>query len=102
MRLDKGAVLENFFIAEKIKQHSYSMSETNAYFWRNAQGGEIDFIESDNQGSNSELNATIIYAYEIKWKNIISAPGAFTTTYPNAHFQCVNLDNIVETLNQPQ
>ncbi len=93
MRLDKGAVLENFFIAEKIKQHSYSMSETNSNFWRNTQGGEIDFIESDSQRSK-------IYAYETKWKNIVSAPGAFTTIYPNAHFQCVTLDNIVEILNQ--
>ena len=91
IRLDKGALLENFFIAEKIKARTYADKNTEVHFWRNRQGGEVDFVESSHQGREME-------AFECKWKNQVSAPSAFATNYPNAHFTCVTFETIVDYL----
>ncbi len=88
IRPDKGAIFENFFIAEKIKERAYSMRSSDIHFWRNRQGSEIDFIESMH--SDKE-----VFAYECKWKENVAAPSSFKTTYPNAHFECITTENIV-------
>ena len=44
-RDDGGALFENFVAAELYKQHSYRKDRTHLYFWRTAQGQEIDFLE---------------------------------------------------------
>lgn len=44
MRNDVGALFENFFIAEILKEKISADDRVNAYFWRNYQGKEIDLI----------------------------------------------------------
>lgn len=88
LRPDKGAIFENFFIAEKIKQRAYDMRSSNIHFWRNRQGSEIDFVES--------VSATAqLMAYECKWKDTSSLPISFKTAYPHAQFTCITTENIV-------
>lgn len=88
IRSDKGALFENFFIAEKIKERAYSMRSSDIHFWRNRQGSEIDFVESINSGKEMR-------AYECKWKEKVGAPNSFKTSYPNACFECITSLNIV-------
>jgi len=89
LRPDKGAIFENFFIAEKIKERAYSFRDSEIHFWRNRQGAEVDFVESSNANQN-------IVSYECKWKEIVSIPIAFKNLYPNANFVLINMENIVE------
>ncbi|MBI3458683.1 DUF4143 domain-containing protein, partial [Candidatus Azambacteria bacterium] len=88
-RIDKGAVLENFFIAEKIKERAYANRYTEIHFWRTRSGTEIDFIECNP-------TYTEIKAYECKWKDKSSVPISFKTLYPQASFTSVTKENIVE------
>ncbi|MDP1688936.1 MAG: ATP-binding protein [bacterium] len=88
IRPDKGAIFENFFIAEKIKERAYNMRSSTIHFWRNRQGAEIDFVESIHSGKE-------IFAYECKWKETTTAPSSFKTAYPNARFECITTQNIV-------
>lgn len=89
VRGDKGALFENFFIAEKIKERAYSGQGSAVHFWRNRQGAEVDFIEQILSGGK-------ISAYECKWKEKTSLPVSFEKAYPNARFECVTTLNIVE------
>lgn len=89
IRPDKGAIFENFFIAEKVKQRAYSMRSNDIYFWRNRQGSEVDFVESTS--ANKE-----ILAYECKWKKLVVVPSSFQAAYPNANFVCITTENIVD------
>lgn len=91
IRQDKGAIFENFFIAEKVKERAYAGRASEIHFWRNRQGPEMDFIESSNTGRN-------IVAYECKWKATVSVPTAFKNAYPQAGFTSINSGNIVEHL----
>ncbi|MDO8499156.1 MAG: ATP-binding protein [bacterium] len=88
MRPDKGAIFENFFIAEKIKERAYNSRASEIHFWRNRQGSEVDFVEVIN--STKE-----ILAYECKWKESAGVPISFKTAYPDAHFGCVTTQNII-------
>ncbi|MBI2634130.1 ATP-binding protein [Candidatus Peregrinibacteria bacterium] len=89
LRPDKGAMFENFFIAEKIKELAYGISSKEIHFWRNRQGAEIDFIESANAGRE-------IFAYECKWRTATVSPISFKTAYPHANFECITTENVVE------
>ncbi|MDP3989078.1 MAG: ATP-binding protein [bacterium] len=88
IRNDKGAVFENFFIAEKMKERSYSGAVTEAHFWRNRAGAEIDFVESTP-------TADQISAYECKWKEAASVPSSFKALYPHALFESITTENVV-------
>lgn len=59
VRSDKGALWENFLIAERIKYQHYHLRNTQNYFWRNIQKQKIDFVESKDG---------TITRYEFKWK----------------------------------
>lgn len=59
LRVDKGALWENFLIVERMKFLKYHRIYSNNFFWRTAQQQEIDWIE--------ERNGKII-AFEFKWK----------------------------------
>jgi hypothetical protein len=74
LREDKGAIWENFLIAERIKQNTYNNKIANTYFWRTKQQQEIDFIEE----ANGELNA-----FEFKWnaKSGTKISDTFMKTY---------------------
>ncbi len=82
---EQGALFENFFIMERIKQHSYKNVLTQHYFWRNKAASEIDLIER---------NGEKLTAFEIKL-NVENAklPPAFALAYPGTEFHTVNKNN---------
>jgi predicted AAA+ superfamily ATPase len=58
LRIDKGALWENFLVSERVKQNSYKGTFARMYFWRTKQQQEIDFVE-ERDGAVS--------AFEFKW-----------------------------------
>lgn len=86
-RADKGAIFENLFVAELMKKGSLEIFPPEIMFWRTRTGAEIDVIEK--KGAE-------IFAYECKWKEMVSMPIQFKTIYPNAHFECITTKNIVQ------
>lgn len=90
LRQDKGALWENFMIAERMKFLSYSQSVAKPYFWRTTTQQEIDYIET---------NADAVSAFEFKWANTkkVKLPKAFNEAY-NPSFLVVNKDNFREFL----
>jgi len=85
-RADKGAIFENFFVAELMKKGALEIFPPEIMFWRTRSGAEIDVIEK---------NGVKIAAFECKWKTTIDMPVSFKTAYPNARFKCVTTENIV-------
>jgi len=85
-RVDKGAIFENFFVAELMKRGAVEIFPPEIMFWRTRAGVEMDVIEK---------NGIEIFAYECKWKETATAPVSFKTAYPNAHFECITTQNIV-------
>ncbi len=84
LRLDKGALWENFLVSERRKQNIYKDTFAKTYFWRTQQQQEIDFVE-EKDGD--------ISAFEFKWKNKkIKLPQKFLEAY-NAKEYIVNRDN---------
>jgi predicted AAA+ superfamily ATPase len=58
-RLDKGALWENYLIAERFKRNHYVHHYCNPYFWRTFDQAEVDYIEEyDGQ----------LHLFEMKWK----------------------------------
>ncbi len=81
-RDDRGALFENFFVAERLKIASLRDTRSRVMFWRNRQGEEIDIVEE------SEDNIT---AFECKWNNSnnVRPPAQFVKSYPHASFQVI-------------
>jgi predicted AAA+ superfamily ATPase len=48
LRVDKGALWENFLVSERRKQNLYKDTFAKMYFWRTKQQQEIDFVEEKN------------------------------------------------------
>ncbi len=73
LRIDKGALWENFLISERLKQNTYKNTFSKMYFWRTKQQQEIDLVEEKDGG---------IFGYEFKWKNKkLKIPEKFIETY---------------------
>ncbi len=85
LRTDKGALWENFLIAERIKQIEYKERLSHTYFWRTKQQQEVDFVE-ENEGK--------VFGYEFKWKKNKSQklPKTFMETY-GAESRVIDKDN---------
>lgn len=92
--MDKGAMWENFIIAERLKYMNYTNQPSNAYFWRTYTGAELDYVEE----RDGEL-----YAFEIKLsKPKYKAPQTWVENYGN-HFECITRDNFWEFVtNKPE
>ncbi|MEK7103993.1 MAG: ATP-binding protein [Patescibacteria group bacterium] len=87
LRNDKGAMLENFFLVEKLKQNSNSNKFANFYFWRTYDQKEIDFIEEKDGNLN---------AYEVKWgEKDVKPPKDWVANYLNSKFFVVNAENVM-------
>lgn len=73
LRVDKGALWENFLVSERLKQNTYKDTFSKMYFWRTKQQQEIDFVEETNG---------CVFGYEFKWnsKKVIF-PKTFTEAY---------------------
>lgn len=89
-RNDTGQLWENFIISEKYKNLLNSNDfETKAYFWRNYNGTEIDYIEKSGES---------LKAYEIKYnKTKKTPPLSWRNAYGN-NFVTINKDNFMEFL----
>lgn len=75
LRQDKGALWENFLMAERIKNNHYQEQYANTYFWRTHDKAEIDYIE-EKEG--------MLNAFEFKWKaQKVRFPHSFLEAYPN-------------------
>lgn len=90
-RQDVGALFENFFISEKMKQLNYNGFYGKTHYWRNTQQAEIDFIE---------INEGEILAYEIKYNpnKKVNFTKSFTEKYHPKETLVVNKDNFWEYL----
>ncbi|TAF46145.1 MAG: ATP-binding protein [Sphingobacteriales bacterium] len=80
-RPDKGVLLENY-VYNRLKT---LYGQSNLYFWRTADGNEIDFIikQPENKG----------LAYEVKYNETQFKPNKykkFTEAYPGFDFGCVS------------
>lgn len=73
LRVDKGALWENFLVSERRKQNLYKDTFAKMYFWRTRQQQEIDFVEEkDGQ----------IVGFEFKWNHKKARfPQNFMETY---------------------
>ncbi len=73
LRVDKGALWENFLVSERRKQNIYKDTFAKMYFWRTKQQQEIDYVE--------ESNGQIV-GFEFKWNNKKTRfPQNFMETY---------------------
>jgi uncharacterized protein len=90
-RTDRGALWENFFIAERMKYLHYNKIYAKRFFWRTAQQMEIDYLED----YNGKLTA-----FEIKWNPLtkFKFPLSFTKNYPDAECISVHTDNFQDYL----
>jgi uncharacterized protein len=81
LRVDKGALWENFLISERRKQNLYKDTFSKMYFWRTKQQQEIDFVE-EKDGN--------IFGYEFKWNHKkMKFPEKFIEAY---HARCSLID----------
>lgn len=74
LRTDKGALWENFLIAERVKTLHYKKERRNLYFWRTTDQREVDLVEE------SDGNIT---GFEFKWNQNAKTriPGSFKRRY---------------------
>ena len=89
-RNDTGALWENFLIAERMKDNSYSNSFAQSYFWRTKDQSEIDYLEEEDGN---------LSAYEFKWnpaKSKTKCPASFAAAYPSSTYKVITPDNIEE------
>lgn len=91
LRADRGALWENYFMAERFKYHKVKGTGREMYFWRTYDQQEIDLIETEEDQ---------LYALEIKWNadRAVKIPGAFKKAYPTAEFNVVNPKNYLDWL----
>ncbi len=85
MRLDKGALWENYLISERLKSNHYGRRFVNAYFWRTHDKAEIDYIEEADG---------ILHAFEFKWKDQkVRFPASFLKAYPEHQTAVISKSN---------
>ena len=73
LRVDKGALWENFLVSERRKQNLYKDTFAKMYFWRSKDQQEVDFVEDVNgkitgyefkgQSKNTKFPKSFIDAY---------------------------------------
>ncbi len=91
LRVDVGALWENYLISERMKINHYSKRWVNTFFWRTRAQQEIDYIE-ERDGR--------LFAYEFKWNPKMKAriPSTFTKAYPQAETEILSKDNYTDFL----
>lgn len=77
IRQDVGQLWENFIISERMKLNAWSASDREAYFWRNYNQSEVDYVEKEGNK---------LTAFEMKWntRKKHKVTKAFTNAYPDA------------------
>ena len=88
LRMDIGALWENFLLNERMKKTAYERRQANTFFWRTKDQAEIDYIE--------EIDGKL-HAYEFKWqKKAGKLPQSFQQAYPQHTFTTINQHNYIE------
>lgn len=88
-RNDIGAIWEQYFINERIKNNCSKNYFPQYFFWRTYDGQEIDLLEIN---SHQEIQA-----FECKWsEKKAKIPVAFEKAYPNAKWQEINKTNYLD------
>lgn len=85
---ERGALWENYFIADRIKNSYNARLGTNFYFWRTYDKQEIDLIEEQD----GKLMAIEMKSGHKK----PSIPKAFAKAYPEATFSVLNADSYID------
>jgi hypothetical protein len=90
VRNDIGSMWENFCVIERLKRNTYAHTHANAYFWRNYEKREVDYVE-ESKGS--------IRGYEFKWNGTKKyvPPKNFTAQY-GSDIRLINKNNFRELL----
>ncbi|MDD3523227.1 MAG: ATP-binding protein [Candidatus Cloacimonadaceae bacterium] len=85
LRDDIGKLWENYVVSEFLKSKANHSLYHRAYFWRNRNGAEVDYLE---------LADNYLKAFEIKW-NPRKAGNfrAFLSAYPDAETQTISPEN---------
>lgn len=87
MRIDTGAMWENFMVIERLKYLSNNQQIITPYFWRTYTGAEVDYVEEKNG---------VLTAFEIKYQKARGkAPQTWIDNYGN-NFHCITRDNFWE------
>jgi len=89
LRVDKGALWENFLVSERKKWLNNNILDTRSFFWRTRQQQEIDYIE-ERDG--------VINAYKFKWssKEQQKFPLTFTKAYPDSKTSLITPSNYMD------
>ncbi|HTG55796.1 MAG TPA: ATP-binding protein [Niabella sp.] len=86
LRNDKGALWENFLVAERMKFNLGRQRIVNRYFWRTHAQQEIDYIEEHN----AEISA-----FEMKWdeRRQKKMPASFVNAYNPVVAETITMQN---------
>ncbi|GHT15738.1 ATPase [Bacteroidia bacterium] len=82
-RDDRGALWENFVIAERMKQLNYNEIYANSWFWRTKDQSEIDYLEEKdgqisafefkyNANKKVKINPSFTNSYDVKNVEVIT------------------------------
>lgn len=86
IRADKGALLENFYFLEKLKEFNLETFSPRIFFWRTNQKLEIDFVFT---------KANNIEAVECKWSDTDVKFTKFKSLYPEAKTSVITLKDLL-------
>lgn len=92
LRPDRGALWENYLMAERQKYNAYHQMWVNSYFWRTQDQQEIDYVE--------EQDGTF-HAWEFKYSPTAKHPRlskTFENAYPGADFKVISPMNVEDFL----
>ena len=91
MRADAGALWENFWISERIKNNNNRARDVNKYFWRTYSQQEVDYVEE----AGGKL-----HGFECKWSESKKAkvPSEWAALYSTADYQIVTPDSFFDEL----
>lgn len=91
LRADRGALWENYLMAERRKYLAYNQMWVNSYFWRTQDQQEIDYVE-EHDGQ--------FLAWEFKWNPASNArlSKTFENAYPGAAYQVISPNNVEDFL----
>lgn len=84
IRIDKGALWENFLLIERLKRNAYLRYHANPYFWRLYSGTEVDYVE-EREG--------VLSGYEFKYHKHVSVPRLWQDTYPHSTYTLLTRAN---------
>jgi predicted AAA+ superfamily ATPase len=91
LRPDRGALWENYLMAERRKYIANNGLWVNSYFWRTQDQQEIDYVEETDG---------VFMAWEYKWNPKAKArlSKTFQNAYPGSGFSVVTPDNLEDFL----